>query len=277
MAHSETREFSVTTGGAVLCGELSSFPPEDGPAAVFLHGTGGDRHTWDDIWDRLTPPRPAIRYDLRGFGASTSAVDSQFDHAADLAELLDNLRANPVDVIGLSMGGAVALHFALDYPERVRKLVLISPAIAAWDWSDEWRARWEEIAAFARSGRMDLARKKWAAHPMFGHAMAGPAASRLLEEIERYSGRQWIEDLQAPLLPDVDRLPFLEPQTLLLTGAEDLPDFRLMAGLIEGAAPNVTRIDVPSCGHMLPYEAPDTCRDAIGAFLSEPGRGESAA
>jgi pimeloyl-ACP methyl ester carboxylesterase len=53
-----------------------------------------------------------------------------------LAALLDGLGIEPTALTGASMGGRVAIDFALAYPDRVDRLLLISPGLADWDWSD---------------------------------------------------------------------------------------------------------------------------------------------
>ncbi|MET0239647.1 MAG: alpha/beta hydrolase [Sphingobium sp.] len=238
------------------------------PSAIFLHGFGGARSGWDYVWDRLASDIGAIRYDLRGFGESIGETDDSFSHADDLLALMDAEGLESADLVGISMGGSVAVNFALDYPDRVRRLVLISTGLMGWDWSPEWRALWRPLVALARAGDMDGARQLWAAHPLFATTRADPDAAALLQaSIDRYSGAQWVEDRQRSTLPDLDRLPSLIVPTLLLSGAHDLADFRLIADMIAGSVPKVRRIDLPRQGHMLTLEAPDACADAIETFL----------
>lgn len=238
------------------------------PSAVFLHGFGSDLHGWDGIWDRLDGKLDGIRHDLRGFGQSTALSDAPFSHSDDLLALLDVAAIEQADLIGISMGGSIALHFALDHPERVRRLVLISPGLMGWQWSEQWKALWRPITSAARAGRMDEARALWLAHSLFETTRTSPAAPILARSIARYSGAQWVADHERPCLPDLDRLPCLAAPTLLLTGALDMPDFGLIADLIAGSVPDVTRIDHSGCGHMLTLEAPDECSDAIARFLA---------
>ncbi len=115
------------------------------PRAVFLHGFGGDLHTWDSMWPLLDDELPALRYDQRGFGQSVESSQPLFSHADDLLAILGALNIERCDLVGVSMGGAIALNFALDHPERVQKLILISPGMVAWEWSDAWRALWRAI------------------------------------------------------------------------------------------------------------------------------------
>lgn len=255
--------FDLALPGAVLHGEARG----ERPATIFLHGFGGSLEDWQPVWDRLPDSMAAIRYDLRGFGRSR-AEPEPFSHADDLLALLDARGIARANLVGLSMGGSVAVQFALNHPERVNRLVLIGPDLMGWDWSDDWRARWRAIVTQARCGNMDTARQLWAEHPLFETTRNGPAASLLLASISRYSGREWVADHQRPVLPDVDRLPLLAPPTLLLSGIRDLPDFRLIADLLAGAATSVRRVDFDDCGHLLTLEAPERCARAIADFLA---------
>lgn len=239
------------------------------PDSIFLHGLGGDTQSWDLLWHALGQDFPAIRYDLRGFGQSTDKSEAEYDHAEDLMGLIEALGSSAYNLVGVSMGGAVALNFALSHPERVKKLVLISPALVAWEWSEQWRALWRPLAAMARAGDMDAAREYWWRHPLFATTRTSPAGPLLHDSIMRYSGRHWYMDHHKPMLPDVDRLTSLQVPTLLLTGECDLPDFRLMADLIAASSDHVRRFDVPDHGHLLNLEVPELCARYISSFLSE--------
>jgi len=255
--------FSIDLGDAELHGEARG----DAPRLLLLHGFGGDRHGWDAVWERTAASLPAIRSDLRGFGQSRMVRQALFNHADDVLAILDHLAIEQADIAGMSLGGGVALNFALDHPERVRRLILVSPLIMAWDWTPHWRALWRQMRQKALDGDMDGARALWAKHPLFATVPDGPPRDRLDAEIARFPGTQWIKDWQQDLMPDVERLPGLAPPTLLLTGARDMEDFRVMAAIIEASAPQVTRIDLADCGHMLTLEAPDLLADTISDFL----------
>ncbi|MCB2076692.1 MAG: alpha/beta fold hydrolase [Novosphingobium sp.] len=256
--------FSVEVEGATLSGERRG----NGVPLVLVHGMGESRAGWDAVIAHLPEGLPVLRYDLRGFGASLSDEAVEYSHADDLLALLDTLGIPKAAICGLSMGGAITAGFAIAHPNRVEKAVLISPALAGWEWSDEWRDLWRSVAAAAKSGDLDHARELWWRHPMFDAARDNPEAAPLLRhEIDAFAGRQWINDPQRPVLPDVERLHELTAPALLLTGERDFNDFRLIGDLIEAAAPNVRRIDYADAGHMLPLERPLGVARAIKAFL----------
>jgi pimeloyl-ACP methyl ester carboxylesterase len=87
-----------------------------GRCAVYIHGLGGDLQSWDAVWPHLADDRRSIRYDLRGFGQSRATNDAVFTHGQDLEALLDALSIDRCDLIGMSMGGGIALNFALNHP-----------------------------------------------------------------------------------------------------------------------------------------------------------------
>lgn len=257
---------TVPVEGATLSGEVRG----NGTPLVFVHGMAGERQDWDRLWAALPPGQPLLRYDLRGFGHSTAEEGVPFSHADDLLALFDARGFERAPVVGLSMGGGIALNFALSHPERVSRLILISPAMIGWEWSDEWKSLWRGVAKAARSGDMDLARERWLDHPMFAMVRKSDAAGEFRAAIKAYHGRQWIRDDQRAELPDVDRLHTLSVPTLLLTGERDVADMRLIAEVIEGAAPGVTRIDYAGAGHLLHIERPAEIAGAIGEFLAQP-------
>jgi pimeloyl-ACP methyl ester carboxylesterase len=114
---------------------------------------------------------------------------------------------------------------------------------------------------------MDEARQLWWQHPLFATTRSGAASAPLYQSIMAYSGAQWVHDNQKLMLPDVERLHTLQARTLLLTGARDLEDFRLIADLIEASATDVTRMDWPDYGHLLPLENPAGCAREIRSFI----------
>ena len=104
--------------------------PRDAPAVVLLHGFGSSLLTWDAWSDRLSIDHRVVRIDLPGFGLT--GADPTADYSDEragiiLAELMDQLGIHQATVMGNSLGGRIAWMFAVHHPDRVAKLVLISP------------------------------------------------------------------------------------------------------------------------------------------------------
>lgn len=104
---------------------------EGGSPVVLLHGGGVDsaRLSWGQTIDPLAEGHRVFAPDLPGYGQSDKPdVLYSLDYYAQwLAELLDNLQLEQVSLVGLSLGGGIALNFTLQHPQRVSRLVLVSP------------------------------------------------------------------------------------------------------------------------------------------------------
>jgi pimeloyl-ACP methyl ester carboxylesterase len=106
--------------------------PDDGPVVILIHGISTPYFIWDDAQSALTKAGfRVLRYDLYGRGFSDRpnvTYDEQlFDR--QLLELLSALKIRePADLVGSSLGGAIAVIFAARHPEKARKLLLLAPA-----------------------------------------------------------------------------------------------------------------------------------------------------
>lgn len=255
---------TIPVPGATLAAERRE---GTGAPLVLVHGFGGSRRDWDPLVAALSQPRPLIAYDQRGFGES-STDDAPYSHTDDLLVLLDALGIAEADLCGMSLGGATALNFALDHPERVRRLVLVSPLMVGWSWSADWIERWKTIGRAARAGDLALARDLWWHHPLFDAVRESPTAPAMRASIEAFHGRQWVQDSHRTALPDSERLGELTMPTLLLTGERDTLDFRMIADAIAAMGQAVTRIDHAGAGHMLNFEIPGVIAREIEGFLA---------
>ncbi|MEW9856722.1 alpha/beta fold hydrolase [Novosphingobium sp. M1R2S20] len=261
--------FAIETQDARIVGQRRHGAMRD--PLVLVHGFGGSRQDWRPVIEALPPEWPIIIYDQRGFGESTAEAGAPFSHAEDLLAVLRALIVERADLCGVSLGGATVLGAALRAPDRVRRVALVSPMLAAWSWSAEWIELWKAIGRKARAGDMDGARRLWWAHPLFESARLTGHGDELRRAIEAFPGEQWIRDDQRDELPMVEHLHEIAHPTLLLTGAHDLPDFQLMADLITGSVAHLRRIDYQDAGHMLPLEKPGQVARDLTSFLASSG------
>lgn len=106
--------------------------PRDDPAPiVLLHGTSASLHTWEGWVAALQDKRRVISLDLPGFGLTGPFPDNDYriEHYSQfLAHVLDQLQVPRAVLAGNSFGGQLAWQFALDYPQRVERLVLVDAA-----------------------------------------------------------------------------------------------------------------------------------------------------
>jgi pimeloyl-ACP methyl ester carboxylesterase len=100
-----------------------------GPPVLLLHGSGSSLHSFDRVADLLSPSFDVIRPDLPGFSLTGPRPDRDYriqTFAKTAAEFLDAIDVRAASVVGNSLGGNIAWNFALDFPQRVQRLVLIN-------------------------------------------------------------------------------------------------------------------------------------------------------
>lgn len=256
---------------AVAGGELQFASAGQGEPVVFLHGFSLDSRSWAPQLEALASSFRVIQYDLRGFGRSSLPPSEPYSHEDDLNALLSHLGASPAHVVGLSMGGRMALRFASAYPPSVRSLVLADSALDGQSWTADWQTRWGGMCSAAKSGDLAEARRQWSDHPLFDSARAhlSPTSSALLVNmIHDYSGWHWHhKDLaQVPSPPLAQRLGEISVPSLVITGADDIEDFQAAANLLAAGLSNVRRVVLANAGHMSNLEAPGDFNSALLTF-----------
>lgn len=104
--------------------------PREAPAVILLHGFASSLQTWDGWAHDLERDHRVIRYDMPGFGLTGTDPSGDYTDARAMAVLLglmERLGVERASLVGHSMGGRIAWSFAAAHPERVDRLVLVSP------------------------------------------------------------------------------------------------------------------------------------------------------
>jgi pimeloyl-ACP methyl ester carboxylesterase len=104
--------------------------PKDGPPLILLHGFGSSLHTWEPWARALSSEYRVILFDMPGTGLSDPDPNGDYSDARSiqvLTALMDHLGTAKAALIGNSMGGKIAWKFAATFPDRINKLVLVSP------------------------------------------------------------------------------------------------------------------------------------------------------
>ncbi|WP_224815951.1 alpha/beta fold hydrolase [Hasllibacter sp. MH4015] len=233
------------------------------PHLTFAHALGTGAWVWQPLLGHLPPDWGITTYDLRGHGQSGGAGDRMADHAADLTMLAPN----GAWLVGLSIGGQIAMQAALDAPGRYAGLILCdtAPVIGSAEYyaARAARIRSEGMAPFAADQV-----KRWfapafaAAHPeVVAHAQARLAAQPVdgyLAACAAIGETDLSDDLSALDLP-----------VLCLGGSEDVsttPD--TMCALARSLPRAEVRI-IDGAGHLPLLEAPQAMADAIVEFITK--------
>ncbi|HRQ40998.1 MAG TPA: alpha/beta fold hydrolase [Chloroflexota bacterium] len=244
----------------------------EGPPLVLIHGFALDRRMWDEQLPAFTPAYQVIRYDLRGFGWSAVPSAERYAHCEDLQALLDYLQVEQAHILGLSLGGGIAVDFAAAYPERTANLILAgTSALDGYEWPDELAGWFAQFAAAAHSGDMALAKERWLSCGWFVHAQRQPAVmAQLWQMAADYSGWHFLHKNPVRGLkpPANERLAEITAPTLVIVGAEDLSYYNLpLADRLASQIPHAQKIVIPGVGHMVNMEAAARFNDVVLSFL----------
>jgi pimeloyl-ACP methyl ester carboxylesterase len=241
-----------------------------GQPVIFLHGFGLDNRMWDDQFDDFAQHYRVIRYDLRGFGKSSPPGSEPYSHAEDLSALLNHLEIIRTHIVAHSMGGMVALDFAINNPYALKHLVLVDAALGGYQWSDDWTAHIRKVWGLGRNGDIEKAREQWLNYDLFRPALANSQSEeRLRQMIMDYSGWHWAhKDPESSLDPPAaKRLEDVLAPSLVVVGEEDLPDFQAIGDVLENGIGNVRKLLIPGAGHMPSMEAFGIFNDVLLEFL----------
>ena len=249
----------------------------DGPPLVLVHGFACGIRSWDPQVRALSRRCRVVTYDVRGHGISEAPADparySQPTSVADLAALLDHLRLRRALVGGLSMGGNIALNFALAHPGRVRALIVADTG-AGSDGTAEWNADVHAFADTLEGGGVEAFADMACANPLFGRYIAqGPQAERFIRGCLMTHRAHGIAHTAREVLARRPTIYALEPRlrrlrvpTLLIVGEHDDPCVRVHRFLAE-TIPQATAVVIPGIGHLTNLEAPASFNRAISRFV----------
>ena len=253
-----------------------------GPPLVLLHAFPLDHTMWHRVLPLATHARLIIP-DQRGFGRSThndperSPIVSIAQLADDVAKLLDALDIEePAAIAGISMGGYVAQHVAVRYPEKVSRVILIDTKFSA-DTPEARATRADLAATVGRVGQQVLA------DAMVPNLLAATDAARSQPEraaneefLRKLIGKQSIATIQAALQALADRpdmsgpMQHLEKPVLLICGSEDTITPPAVMESMEKILLQGHLLIVSDAGHLVPLEAPVVFQEAVRSFLARP-------
>jgi 3-oxoadipate enol-lactonase len=249
--------------------ELTDFtePWRPGQApVVFLHGLGGSGRIWLYQVPAVAARFPVLSVDLRGHGKSSAPAGewSIADMARDVVRLLRNLGAEKAHLVGLSLGGAVALQFALDYPYATASLALVATLCGMPAGTEEMSA---EALAFIESNPMSTVAARRVADALSEDV--DPALRlHLIERVGKTDQASYLRAARALTAFSVcERLQEIDVPTLVVVGERDrVAPVELCEQLAAGIH-GARLVRVPDAGHLSNLERPAEFNRALLDFL----------
>jgi 3-oxoadipate enol-lactonase len=264
-----TVELNGTTFHYTLTGEGDD-------TLVFIHAGVADSRSWQRQLDFFSQRSRVLIYDVRGFGQTIMPPDQPFSHHEDLKALLDHLDISTCKIVAMSMGGAIALDFALTYPEMVEAMVLVASAAGGHKLDDPKLAELWQAAGEA----YDAGDKKLAAHIEMETWLVGP--ERELDDVPEHLREAVTEmilrtyeleehgegaDEQELDPPAINRLAELAIPTLILIGEYDTVAMKRINEILHERLTNTKKIVMKDTAHLPNMEKPDEFNRLVLDYL----------
>jgi 3-oxoadipate enol-lactonase len=243
----------------------------EGPLLVFLHGIGGNRTNWHDQLPVFGRHFHAVSWDARGYGESedyAGALDFG-DFANDLERVMQFFAARRGHLVGLSMGGLIALDFCSRYADRVATLTLCD-SLAGFRHLDEDQRR-----EFVRLRQQPLLEGKEPkdiapaiARTLIGKSARAGAFDRLVASMAALHKDSYLKTIVATV--SYQREPELEKiavPTHVVVGDEDRLTPLEMSRDIARRIPNAHLTVIRGAGHLSNIEQPETFNREVLAFV----------
>jgi 3-oxoadipate enol-lactonase len=271
MTTSDSQAGFAEISGAPLYYEVAGA----GPVLVLLHEGIADSRMFDDQFSPLAEHARVVRYDLHGFGRS--GVPTQpYSHHGALRELLAYLGIERATLLGMSLGGEIAIDFTLTYPEMVDGLMPVAAGVGGWVPTDAANVLFAPLAEAFQTGdfprAIDLSVRMWVDGPGRAPDAVDPA---IRERVRGWytavlnrsrEGNRPPEQLDPPA---IGRLSEIHAPTLVVVGAEDVPDVLAQADLLATSIPSVRKVVVPDAAHVLNMERPDLLNRLVLDFMRD--------
>lgn len=246
-----------------------------GMPVIFLHAGVADHRMWDPQVAAFARHFDVIRPDVRGFGQS-ELPPMRWSPVGDVLGLMDELHLKPAHLVGCSLGGAIAIEFAIEHGERISKLVLVGPAIGGVQFSKRYPDVFAEVRAAEEAGDEDAINRAemhiFLDGPRHPHGyVKGPLRELFLDMNGTNFGADWKSAPTEEFVPPASqRLHEITASTLVVVGDEDVPSVFDNVELAMEKFPHARKVVIHDAAHLPNLEHPEEFNSAVLGFLLEP-------
>lgn len=244
----------------------------EGHPIVLIHSGITDNRMWDEQFPVFAEHFQVIRYDVRGFG-KTRMPENEFTYYSDLYDLLHELGIRRAHLLGSSMGGFIAINFALEHPEAVSGLVLVGSGLGGHEMEDktvieQWKKTDELIERGKYSEAADLEIDLWVAGPRRGLHEIGEALRNRIREMLIPSYSIPSGELKELDPAAVDRLDEIKVPALVIVGELDALGMLDIADILASKIQGAKKLVMPGVAHLPNVEAPEEFDKIVLDFLA---------
>ncbi|MDO9086489.1 MAG: alpha/beta hydrolase [Anaerolineaceae bacterium] len=246
-----------------------------GTPFVMIHAGVADSRQWNNEFAYFAQRYQVIRYDMRGYGKSES-VEGEFSHMSDLVSLLNSLEIlEPMVIMGCSMGGGLAMDFALTYPSRVKALIMVDSGPSGLDLDVPALSKFAEAENAFELGDLNLVceieTQIWFDGMGRTPNQVNPTMRKLLFEMNLLALSHEVKGLGKRLpnteTPAFNRLESLTIPVLIIVGSHDTPYSLAAADYMKEKIQFVKKIIIEDAAHLPNMDQPQEFCSVVENFL----------
>jgi len=252
----------------------------EGSDLVFVHAGCADSRMWDEQFSTFAGHHRVMRYDMRGYGKSTLSKGS-FSNREDLYTLLEFLGIQQAHFVACSMGSFAVTDFALEHPEKVRSLVLVSPAVSGYQYEGQPPQPVLEMIEARKAGNLEhaaeLQAQIWADGPKRNSNQSDMEVHKLVRQMSLDSLvlqadiiRETAFLIEEPLNPSaIEQLEQINVPTLVIIGELDDDSERAIAEVLTTRINAAQKVIIQGTAHLPNMEKPEEFNQIVLEFLKD--------
>lgn len=246
-----------------------------GEALILAHAGYLDCSMWDDQFLYFANKGfKVIRFDSYAHGKTIDGKNTPFLHEL-IKALVDELSLGQVNLIGTSMGGVTLIEFALNHPEDINKMILVSTGINGYNWATDklfipnLRKQLEYITNQDTLNAAEIFLRSWFDGP-YRQPTELPTEKRTKSKkviLDRFKNHGLRKNALSSHPKAIERYEKIKTNTLILVGDQDMPSIKDISSFLDEGMENSKKIEIKGVGHMMNIENPVEFNKLVLEFL----------
>ncbi len=243
-----------------------------GKSIILLHPGLTDLRMWKQQIDELSKDYKVICYDQRGYGKSDLPT-KYYSPNADLLTLLDSLKIEKANFVGICMGALHAMEFAIEYPERINTIAVSGISFLNWKYSDDVIKKHVEFSSIVAEGS-DKAIETIKSDPFWkqtipsdNYETAQKDFLTLLQENKRAFTSNW--QFKEQIFTTMDKISGIDKPVLVIRPEKEVDYMIEIADYLIEKLDNVVEVNIKGTGHLSNMENPKEFNRVILEFLDK--------
>ena len=244
----------------------------EGEYYVMVHDGSFHSVTWNKQFPVFAKKYRVVRYDRRGYGKSLPQPENPYSNVDDLNEVFKHLKIKSAHVMGMSAGGGLSIDFALEYPDKVKSLVLVGAVVSGYGYSQHFITRGGRISPAIFAYPEEIRKYIIMEDPYTFYEKNKDVKEKAWKLLENslhnfdFNKHRLNQGPKRAALPNLNEIKI---PTLIIVGEYDIPDCHAHAGAIHAGIQNSNRVIINNAGHIVPMEQPEEFNNLVLDFLKE--------